>query len=569
MDQNNDPGQGLDPALQALQDAAPKDLELALKYWDALIFRSVPGTPEQLFLSARGKEAFDALHPSNGHDSEPLFERATISIEAGYKVKEREAARQAHESAHPQEVLPPPPNAIERELAKVNREIAKAENKGNIGRPRKQRVTIATDFPWQARLMLNADETGLLSNYFNAHLILQNDLALKGIFAFDEMIRDDVVTRPIPGTAEHAMGVFKPRPVGDSDILAVQRWLQEHGKLGTVYRNTVGDAIREIAAENNYHPLREQVKKLKWDATPRVDKWLSYYLGCTDTEYNRAVGRMFLVSMTARILDPGCQCDYMVILEGPQGILKSSVCRVLAGAEFFSDNVPDNLSNKDAAQHLRGKWIVEFAELHQFNKSDIDAIKKYVTRRIDQYRPPYARKEVIEERQVVFIGTTNRPVYLKDETGARRFWPVVVVKVDLDALQHDRDQLLAEALHLYSNGTTWWPSAEFEAKYILPEQEDRYDAHPWEQPIGRYLEGLHPFEPAQDPAVLIRRDRVTVQEIARNALWLTDASKVKTAESNTIIACLVRLGFRRGQRSGAERPWLRSVIPPVTDGGQK
>jgi predicted P-loop ATPase len=272
--------------------------------------------------------------------------------------------------------------------------------------------------------------------------------------------------------------------------------------------------------------------------------------GVEKTEYTSAVGRMFLIGMVARIYQPGCQADYMLILEGPQGIKKSGACRVLAG-QWFSDSMPENVASKDAKLHLRGKWLVEIAELHQFNRAETTGLKAFLTCREDQYRPPYGRKEVYRPRQNLFVGTTNKKVYLQDPTGGRRFWPVVTTDIDIQMLINRRDQLFAEALVRYRRGEHWWPDPGFEDEHITPEQETRFEGDAWEDPIVEYLAN----RPNRDDKY--PNGKTTVWEIARAALHL-DTQRIGTADQRRITAILEQRGWTRGKREAGtgKRWWL-------------
>ena len=388
---------------------------------------------------------------------------------------------------------------------------------------------------WKAGWQRTNDKRPL-NNLANALHALRHAPQVRDAFAYDEMMRADILTSAVPGMADFE----EARPVRDTDVTATQEWLQREGLTG-VGQAMVHQAVEARARERAFHPVRDYLDGLRWDGSPRVDKWLSYYLGAEHSAYTSTIGRLFLIGMVARIYRPGCKSDYMLVFENEQGTKKSQACAVLAG-KWFSDNLPDVRSaGKDVAQHLNGKWLIEVAEMSALDKADAAALKAFITRPVERYRPSYGRKEAIEPRQCLFIGTTNKSTYLRDETGGRRFWPVKTGEVDIEALTHDRDQLFAEAVHLFRDGQQWWPNRGFEKALIAPEQEARYEPDAWEQAIAEHLEAAP--------------DVVTVLGVAEFALRL-DTGQVGRAEQNRIIAALERLGWERGKRTGNARPWV-------------
>lgn len=375
------------------------------------------------------------------------------------------------------------------------------------------------------------DERGRVhANVANVLIALRAAPELVDVFAFDEMQQTAVQMRdlPIAPDGDRVLGPL-PRPVRDVDLSQLQEWLQHCG-LPKIGRDQVHQAVDQRAGECPFHPVRDYLSALKWDGHPRLCRWLSDYMGAADSRYVGGIGRMFLTAMVARIFQPGAKCDYMLVFEGEQGAGKSRACRALAG-EWFSDHLPD-IRDKDAAQHLRGKWLIEIAELSAIGKADAEALKSFISRPEEKYRPPYGRKEVTEPRQVCFVGTTNRHAYLKDETGARRFWPVKVGSIDVDALTRDRDQLFAEAVADYDTGAHWWPDAAFEREHVVPEQRQRFEVDPWDETIREFSAG---------------RNRLTITEIARQALGFDTICKVGTSDQRRITSVLADMGWTPGR----------------------
>jgi predicted P-loop ATPase len=194
-----------------------------------------------------------------------------------------------------------------------------------------------------------------------------------------------------------------------------------------------------------------------------------------------------MISAVARIMDPGCKADCALILEGDQGRKKSSALRELAGSEWFTDQISD-LGSKDASEDLRGKWIIEFAELKNIKGPEVEKIKAFLSRSTDHYRPPYARRARDFARQCVFAGSTNEDHYLHDRTGNRRFWPVKVEHIDLVRIREMRDQLWAEAVARYDKGEQWWLT-EQETAIALVEQASRTEEDTWSSFIVPWLVG--------------------------------------------------------------------------------
>ena len=397
------------------------------------------------------------------------------------------------------------------------------------------------------------DRGRLIANLANAMLALRSDPALSNCFARDEMLRDVLLIKELPARGSRSADNQPdslPRPVRDTDATRVQEYLQRLG-LPRIGKDSIFQAIDLRADECAFHPLRDYLDGLKWDGRRRVDEWLSRYLGADPTLYADAIGEMFLCAMVKRIFEPGCQADYMLVFEGSQGSGKSSACHILGGA-YFSDSLPSVRLDKEASNHLRGRWVIEIAELSAIRGAEEAALKAFLSRTAERYRPAYGRREVVEPRQCVFIGTTNESAYLHDETGGRRFWPIKTGTIDLDALARDRDQLFAEAVALYREGMQTWPDAEFERKFIAPVQQARREIDAWDEPIADFLARKAEAAASQGSYSAT----ATVGEVATSALDMK-AQRIATSDSRRITAIMTSHGWRRSDtlRHGI-RPWI-------------
>ena len=247
------------------------------------------------------------------------------------------------------------------------------------------------------------------------------------------------------------------------------------------------DALRLRCLDHIFDPVRDYLDGLRWDGVRRIDTWLVKYCRAADTALNRAIGRKMLIAAVRRVKEPGCKFDYIVVLEGDQGIGKSSVLK--AGEDNFSDNEILGLQKREQQEAIQGVWIYEVAELEGLGKSEVTRVKLFASKTFDSARPAYGRTRVDRPRRCIFVATTNDNTYLRDTTGNRRFWPVCVGRIDLAGAKRDRDQLWAEAVEAEAGGEPLvipeklWPD-------VAVQQEARMELDPWEDELSVALERL-------------------------------------------------------------------------------
>lgn len=246
------------------------------------------------------------------------------------------------------------------------------------------------------------------------------------------------------------------RPFEDADIIDV-RLILEANQFEPA-KDDIFPAVLRHAKENAYHPVRDYLRGLKWDGTARLDHWLHLCLGAADTPFNRIVGRKTLIAAVARAFKPGCKVDTVLVLEGPQGIQKSTAIATLFGEDWTAESVNLFDQHNKMVMSMMGAWCVELAEFIAIQKRDQNTVKGMLSMRSDRVVLPYAKIASDHPRQCVFFGTINpgETGYLTDTTGNRRYWPVEVVKADLELIVGRRDQIWAEAAKAYFADENWW-----------------------------------------------------------------------------------------------------------------
>ena len=327
----------------------------------------------------------------------------------------------------------------------------------------------------------------------------------------------------------------------DADDDRLRIWLGEfYGFIPKVSDAT--GAVLVAAQSCKYHPVREYLTSLVWDKKPRVRSWLAEYLGVaaqdvdseTSDRYDRyvsLVGTKWLIAAVARVMRAPIKADCVMILEGNQGLGKSTAVDILGG-EWFSDT-HFALGDKDGYQQMQGVWLCELAELDSFNKAESTRSKQFFSSKEDRYRPSYGRRAIAFPRQCVFVGSTNRKDYLKDATGNRRYWPVWCTKIDAGRLRADRDQLWAEALQLFNLGESWWVD-DCDTDLFEAEQEKRFNPDVWEEVISEFL-----YDPQFDP-----KPHYTTADIMEHALKL-QPGQMKPPEQTRVGLIMSRLNWQK------------------------
>jgi hypothetical protein len=386
---------------------------------------------------------------------------------------------------------------------------------------------------WISKLAISPSTGAPAKTANNILVVLENDPQIKGRVAMDTFSEAIIGTAPLP---------WEPRTKNtgrfrwtDDDDAGLRMYIEKF--LGFRAREAVQDALIQAAARNAFNPVVEYLSGLQWDGTPRLDTLYVDYLGAEDCPYTRAVTRKAFAAAVARAMSPGLKFDTMTVLCGRQGIGKSTLYARM-GRNWFSDSIK-TFEGKEAAELLQGVWIVEMGELEAYSKTDVRAVKSFLSKCDDQYRAAYARKTEKHLRKCVFFGTTNDHDYLKDTTGNRRFWPVdAEIQPPTRSIFNDLDeatvgQLWAEAVVRWQLGESLFlpPELEVEAERM---REQHLERDPLQGQIEDFLDRPVPEDWQSwdiqrrrlfwsDPRAgsslkLVPRDRVCAMEIWRECL---------------------------------------------------
>lgn len=315
----------------------------------------------------------------------------------------------------------------------------------------------------------------------------------------------------------------------------------------------VSTALYQVAHERCYHPVREYLEHLEWDKTPRIAAVVDELLGLERSQLHLALVTRWFIGAVARIFRPGCELQMVLVFCGNEDLGKSRFFKALAGSDWFSDERID-LRDKDARLLLQRVWFLEWGELAALKGSSWEDVKAFITSTTNDFRPPYGRKMARAPRHCVIVGTSNEVQFLHGREGERRFWPLAIPAghtIPLNLVAEWRDQLWAEAVHLYRAGEQWHLTDEEKALLRLNHKE-HVEQHPWEEPIAEWLAGW--------------TSDITTSAVLEKAIRKPVMNWTK-ADEMVVGRCMRSLGYERERRRDEEGErvyyWTKAAVPTV------
>lgn len=420
----------------------------------------------------------------------------------------------------------------------------------------------AVDPHWSDRLNRDGHKN-IKPTAWNLYLMLTHVTDLAGCFALNQwsdriMASADLPWREIAGD------------LLDGDEIKLRLYLAERFKIDFP-ATTTHDVVIAVAGDNAFNPVLDYLNALKWDGVHRIDHWLTRVFGAESDDYTSAVGRKFLIAAVARAMRPGCKVDDVMILEGAQGIGKSSGMRDLMPFDgLFSDAHFDMTRNRESGEALQGFWLVEMSELSVLRTAAaVERVKGFVSTQVDHYRPAYGRNTKAYPRMCTFVGTTNETQYLRDISGNRRFLPIETFHVDRNLIRSIRDQLWAEAVTAFKDGENWWiedPAVLTKATVL---RQSREESSMWDEYVAHYI-GHNPardengkIKPFEDWAPRGQDlKEIAIGQFMRDIKGTHDAARTHPFETRLVKGALLRLGWseHRPARDGKQvRIWQRGL----------
>lgn len=393
----------------------------------------------------------------------------------------------------------------------------------------------------------------------NIRSVLASTPEWAGVLGFNER-RDRPVLLAVPPFEDGYKGNRTdtyPRDYTDTDDRRMSAWLSRKHQIQAP-THVIAEAVDVVARETSFDPIQDYLTSLVWDGVPRINQWLQKYFGVEDSSYTQRVGAMWLIQACARAIVPGAKADCVLCLEGLQGLKKKSTSleALAGGLEYFREGIGDIRSN-DTLMSMQSAHIVELRDMGEHSHREVEALKAFLDRRNDHFRSPYGRRPSDHYRRCVFAATTNKLSYLIDETGARRWWPVLTTKNDIEGIRADRDQLWAEAMARYRAGEHWWVEAD--DPDFVQAQAARYNGDERETDLAKALEdgaqaNTLPF--CTTPKIPPNAQAVRVTQVLEH-VFNTSLKDQRRDMQMGVSKMLVHLGWTK-EHTKAGTEWKRS-----------
>lgn len=402
---------------------------------------------------------------------------------------------------------------------------------------------------WQF-LLAKSQSGATIECWQNVKTILDEHPEWRDVIGFDDFAQMPVKRKPAPTGAA-------PGPWSADDDMLLGMWLQQRLSFVVKALGNLSTGIMACAQGHRFHPVREWLEPLVWDGVDRLDHFAHECFGARAGPYASAVGRYFILSLVARVFEPGCIMRSVPVLEGAQERGKSTALRTLVSDPWFSDSALD-LQSKDSFELIQGVWLYEISEMHAFTRAEATKVKQFISSHKDSWVPKYIRGRITVHRQVVFGGTTNESIYLKDWTGNTRFWPLkceVDGSINNERIAEWREQLFAEALQRFREKERRYPTTEENRLYFEPEQAARLIEHPWVEAISAWLD-TSTFK------------RISAAEVLREACKV-ETSKMTLTMQQDVGRIMSGLGWERERETKGARRWFYQRPEPESNSVDK